>query len=94
MANQDKYQLWVSESGFDEEGSFCDTKSGHHYENSSAFETQKSIREAQDNGEEAIVLDTPADPTDSYGADQRFNLFRTEKDDQGTYTARKHRPGR
>lgn len=91
---EDKYQLWVSESDFEQSGSFCDAKSGHHYENSSAFKAQKTIREAQDNGEEAIVLDAPADPTDNYGADQRFNLFRTEQDDQGTYTARTYRPGR
>ena len=91
---KDKYQIWVSESDFEQSGSFCDTKSGHQYENKSAFETQKNIRDAQNNGEEAIVLDAPADPTDNYGADQRFNLFRTEQDEQGSYTARKYRPGR
>lgn len=87
-------QLWVSEAGFDEQGSFCDTESGHHYENRDNFSTQAAIRQAEETGTEAIVMDAPADRDDSYGMDQRFNLHRTEEDGQGIYTEAKYEPGR
>ena len=94
MSSQHRYQIWVTAADFEELGNFCDTESCHHYENSSAFEAQMTIRRAGDDGEQPIVVDAPADPTDNYGADQRFNLFRTEVDDQGVYMPRKYRPGR
>lgn len=89
-----KRQLWVSEADFDEKGSFCETDSQIHYENRNNFSTQAAIRQAEDTGTEAIVIDAPADRDDSYGMDQRFNLHRTEEDGQGTYTEGKYGPGR
>lgn len=92
MADGDR-QVWISEAQLDQEGSFCDPNSGHHYENVGAFQAELEIQRADTNEEEVIVLDAPADPGDSYGVDQRFNVFLTEQDSQGVYTPRRHQPG-
>ena len=89
-----KRQLWVTEATFDQQGSFCDTKSGHHYENRDNFSTQAALRTAEESETEPIVVDAPADPDDSYGMDQRFNLYASEEDGQGTHTPAKYSPGR
>lgn len=86
-------RVWIDSANHEEQGSFSDVESGIVYENVTAFQAEVENRTAEERGIEAIALDAPADPTDSYGPDQRFNLYRTEQDDQGTDTAAKHRVG-
>jgi hypothetical protein len=86
-------KLWVAAADHDEQGSFSDLESQHTYQNVSGFEKEVQIAAAGDRGDQAIVCDAPADPDDSYGADQRFNLYHTEEDSQGTDTPVKHSVG-
>lgn len=87
-------QTWIHTARLDDQGSFCDTESQINYENKDAFRTQVEIIEAGDRGDEVINVDAPVDPSDGYGADQRFNIRRTETDGQGLYYQRKEGPGR
>lgn len=86
-------KLWVATAGHDEQGSFSDIESQHTYQNVSGFEKEVQIAAAGDRGDEVIVWDAPADPGDSYGVDQRFNLYHTEADSQGSDTPVQHRVG-
>lgn len=85
--------FWVSAADLDTEGSFCDTQSGTHYDNVSAFELETQIRAAGDRGDNAIIVDAPIDGSDSFGIEQRFNTWLAEEDDQGSDSSAKHRIG-
>lgn len=87
-------QVWRQEADFEEKGSFCDTDSQIHHDNQSAFDSEVTMRNASDSGDEVIDIDAPADPDDSYGSGQRFNVTYTENDSQGAYHPRKYSPGR
>lgn len=86
-------RLWVSEADFDEQGSFCDTDSGHEYMNNDNFTSSVAVNTASDNGTEVVIVDGLS-PDDSYGTDQRFNHWHCEKDDQDMETPTKYGPGR
>lgn len=90
-------KLWISEADDTQKGSFCDTESQHHYDNTDDFGKNAAARTAQDNGSEVIRVDEPFDgtlPDEPYSTDQRYNLFQSEDDGMGIPTPAKHQPGR
>lgn len=83
-------QVWVS-AAQDEKGSFCDTESGHHYDNVSAF----GATQASSGSHEAVHLDEPIDAQQCSGSvDDRYNLLYTETGSSGVPQAQKLDPGR
>jgi len=86
-------KIWVSAADHEEQGSFSDVESQNLYHNVSGIEKESQVIESGDRGVDAIIVDDTADPDDSYGVDQRFNIYRTEEDSQGTDRPAKHRVG-
>lgn len=92
---------WISDAAPEEQGSFCDTKSTHHYDNTSGFEATRQANAAEERGEDAVWMDKsvfgPGDesrPNDAIGPDDRYNLLTVEEDSHGVSGPVKHGPGR
>lgn len=91
MANN--RQVWIESAEPEEQGSFSDRESGNSYENVSDLGAAVEVAAADERGDQSIVWDDTADPDDSFGVDQRHNVYRTESDGQGSYAPAKHRVG-
>ncbi|MEM8806852.1 MAG: hypothetical protein AAGF01_12565 [Cyanobacteria bacterium P01_G01_bin.38] len=75
-----KRKIWITEAAPEEQGNFCDTKSGHAYGNRAALATEIIARTAPWDGTEVIFYDGPELNLDP---DKRFNLAVTMEDSQG-----------
>lgn len=90
-------KLWISEATPEEQGSFCDTGSQHHYDNTSDFGKTVAASAAEEGGTEVMRVDEPFDgslPAKPYDSDQRFNLFYAEDDSMDIPSPTKYSPGR
>lgn len=80
------YQLWVKDAKPEQQGSFCDLASRHHYLNINGLLALIAINEAEERGDDVLILDRTPD-TEEYRLDERFNLFRTTQDHHGLLVA-------
>lgn len=80
------HQLWVKDAQPEQQGSFCDLESQHHYTNVNGLLALIAINEAESRGDEVLILDRTPD-TEAYRLDERFNLFRTAQDHHGLLIA-------
>lgn len=95
-----KNKTWISDAR-GEEGSFCDTHSGHQYDNVDGFTALEQARTAESQGDEVIWVDKSINglgdesrPHDAIQPDDRYNVHLTEEDSQGVNTPRRYGPGR
>jgi hypothetical protein len=91
-----KRTLFVTEAD-GEQGSFCDADSSNQYDNTDDFGKNAAVQSARESGTEVYLVDEPIDgslPQQPYDLDQRFNLHRSERDNQGLPTSAKYSPGR
>lgn len=80
------HQLWVKDAQPEQIGSFCDVESQHHYTNVNGLLACIAINEAEDRGDDVLIVDRTPD-TEAYTLNERFNLFRTTQDNHGLLVA-------
>lgn len=80
-------KLWVSKAEPEQRGSFCDVDSQHHYQNVNELGALETIESASSAGTQPVVVD-------EVELGNRYNLLRTEDDDQGLSVPEKYGPGR
>lgn len=85
-------RIWIQSASPEEKGSFCDAESGNDYSNVSDFGKAEVISSSAGSGSEAIIVDDVADPDDTFSQGQRWNVSRTEDDDQGSSTPARYGP--
>lgn len=96
-----KNNVWISDAQPEEQGSFCDTHSGHQYDNVSGFGAMDQARSAEARGDEVVWtdksifgFDDPTRPDDAVKPDDRYNIYMSEEDSQGVNTPSRYGPGR
>ncbi|NET39442.1 MAG: hypothetical protein F6K19_47005 [Cyanothece sp. SIO1E1] len=87
-----KREVQISEAKPEQKGSFCDVASGHEYQNTDNLGAQLEVNRAIASNETPWEIDS-AEAGEAYSIDQRFNIFRTEADGQGSQVPRKYAPG-
>lgn len=80
------HQLWVKDAQSEQQGSFCDIESQHHYQNVNGLLALVAINEAESRGDDVLIVDRTPE-TEAYTLDERFNLFRTIQDYHGLLVA-------
>lgn len=82
---------WIRPTDPDEQGSFCDTSSGNHYNVVRKDEAEEIQETAMRAGEGIVAM--PAEPFD-YPDDQKFKVNKTDIDGQGNEYPSRYGPGR
>lgn len=80
------YQLWVKDAQPEQQGSFCDIESRHHYQNVNGLSALIEISRAEARKDDVLIVDRTPE-SEAYSLEQRFNLFRTTEDNHGMLTA-------